>query len=51
MNFFKKLFKDDDRIIGLSGFKNFEEVRIFIPKQEPSTPVFNVNYKKNIFLM
>ena len=51
MNFLKKLFKDDDRIIGLSGFKNLEKVQVYIPKSQPVRPLYNVNYKQNIFLM
>ncbi len=53
MEFFKSLFKDDDRIIGLSGFKKEEESQlgVFIPKFNPAKPIYNVNYQKNFFLM
>ncbi len=52
MEFFKNLFKDDDRIIGLSGFKkeDDEKLGIFIPKFNPAKPIYNLNYRKNFFL-
>ncbi len=53
MELFKKLFKDEDKIIGLCGFKkeNEEQLSVFVPKFNPSKPIYNVNYQKNFFLM
>ncbi len=53
MEFIKNLFKDDDRVIGLSGFKKEEEEKlsVFIPKFNPAKPIYSVNYQKNFFLM
>ena len=43
MEFLKNLFKDEERIIGLCGFKKEEEVRIYIPKLDPSRMIYNTN--------
>lgn len=53
MDFIKNLFKDEDKIIGLCGFKNGEDknLRVFIPKFNPSKPIYNFNYQKNFFLL
>ncbi len=51
MEFLKNLFKDDDRIIGLSGFKKEEVLSVFIPKFNPAKPIYNPNYQKNFFLL
>lgn len=53
MEFLKKFFRDEDRIIGLSGFKkdNDEVLRAFVPKFNPSKPIYSFNYQKNFFLM
>ena len=61
MEFFKKLFKDDDYIVGLSGFKNeCEDLKISRKKSSQSyynifTPqkqnlVFYTNTKNNFLL-
>ncbi|MBQ8168047.1 hypothetical protein IJZ97_01360 [bacterium] len=51
MEFIKKLFKDDDKIIGLCGFKKEEELRVYIPKLDPSKMIYSTNYNKNFFLL
>ncbi len=53
MELLKKLFKDEDRIIGLCGFKKAEQeqLRVFIPKFDATKSIYNVNYQKNFFLM
>ncbi len=53
MDFIKKLFKDEDRIIGLCGFKKEDEdqLGVFIPKFSPANPTYNLNYEKNFFLL
>lgn len=53
MEILKNFFKDDDKIIGLSGFKHEDEERlnVFIPKLNPSKIIFQTNYEKNFFLM
>ena len=53
MDFIKNLFKDDEKIIGLCGFKNAKdsELSVYIPKFNPSKPIYNFNYEKNFFLM
>ncbi len=53
MDFIKKLFKDEDRIIGLSGFKNgeLEDLTVFIPKFNPAKPIYNYKNQKNFFLL
>lgn len=53
MELLKKLFKDEDRVIGLCSFKKEEDVQLkaFVPKFNPSKPIYNFNYQKNFFLM
>lgn len=52
MEFLKKLFKDDDTVIGLCAFKKqTEEVEFFIPKFDATKPVYCTNYEKNFFLL
>ncbi len=53
MEFIKKLFCDEDRVIGLCGFKKNDEqnLRVFVPKFNPSKSIYNFNYQKNFFLM
>lgn len=53
MNFIKNLFKDDEKLIGLCGFKEAagENLNVYIPKFEPSKPLYTVNYEKNFFLL
>jgi hypothetical protein len=50
---FKKIFKDDERIIGLSGFKKAElpkQIYKCAPKLGSEKVVFGTNYNKNIFV-
>jgi hypothetical protein len=50
---FKKIFKDDERIIGLSGFKKAElpkQIYTCAPKVSSEKVVFGTNYNKNIFV-
>ncbi len=51
MEFLKNLFKDEDRVIGLCGFKKEEEVRVYIPRFDPSKNIYNLNCEKNFFLL
>lgn len=53
MELLKKLFKDEDRVIGLCSFRKeeIERQRVFVPTFNPSKSIYNVNYKKNFFLM
>lgn len=51
MDFIKKLFKDEEKIIGLCGFKKEEELSVFIPKFTANKQIYNTNYNKNFFLL
>lgn len=53
MEFLKKLFKDEDKIIGLCAFKQEDEepLRVFVPKFYPSKAIYSANYQKNFFLL
>ena len=53
MDFIKNLFKSEEKLIGLCGFKdeNSENLSVYIPKFEPSKPLYTVNYEKNFFLL
>ena len=51
MEFIKKFFNDDKKIIGLCGFKNEEELDVYIPKFDPSKQIYTTNYQKNFFLL
>ena len=53
MELLKKLFKDEDRAIGLCSFRKQEEepVRVFIPEFNPSKTIYGANYGNNFFLL
>lgn len=51
MEFIKKLFKDEEKIIGLCAFKKEESKRTYIPEFNPSKYIYNTNYPKNFFMM
>ena len=51
MEFLKNLFKDEDRIIGLSGFKDEDELDILFPKTPKLKPIYTLKYEKNFFLL
>ena len=53
MDFIKNLFKDEEKIIGLCGFKDFKpkSMGAYLPKFSPSTPTYKLNYEKNFFLL
>ena len=50
---FKKIFKNDEKIVGLSGFKKDElpkQIYTCAPKLGSEKVVFGTNYHKNIFV-
>lgn len=51
MELFKKFFKDEDRIIGLCGFKKVKQAEVFIPKFDATKSIYTPNYKNNFFLL
>lgn len=53
MEFLKKLFKDEDKIIGLCAFKEEDEEKlsVYVPKFNPSKTIYTTNYQKNFFLL
>ncbi len=51
MEFLKNLFKEEERIIGLSGFKKEDKLDVFIPKTPKLKPIYTLKYEKNFFLM
>ncbi len=53
MKFLKKFFDDENRIIGLCGFKSEKEyeLKAFVPKFNPAKQIYNTNYQKNFFLL
>ena len=49
----KKIFKNDDRIVGLSGFKKCEmpkQIYTCAPKLGSEKVVFGTDFHKNIFV-
>lgn len=53
MKFLKKFFEEENRIIGLCGFKKEEEyeLKAYIPAFNPTKTIYNTNYQKNFFLL
>lgn len=51
MKFLKKIFNDDERIIGLCHFKKQEKLRVFNYKCSYAKPVYCSKYEKNFFLL
>lgn len=52
MEFFKKLFKDDEKIVGLSAFNKKEtKTEVFVPKFTANKLIYSTNYEKNFFLL
>ncbi len=53
MELLKKLFKDEDKVIGLCSIrKEYEEpIRVFIPKFTPTKTFSSTSYNKNFFLL
>lgn len=51
MEFLKKFFKDEERVVGLSGFKKDEKLSVFVPKCPQPKPVYTLKYEKNFFLL
>lgn len=51
MEFFKKIFKEEDRIIGLCGLEKTERLDVFIPKTPKLRPVYTLKYEKNFLLL
>lgn len=51
MEFLKKFFKDDDRIIGLCGLKKITQSEVFVPKFDVTKTIYTPNYKNNFFLL
>ena len=51
MEFIKKLFNDDDKVIGLCSFKKkTQKIYSFTPSQYNAKLVFNTNTKNNFLL-
>ncbi|MDR1168940.1 MAG: hypothetical protein LBK53_08665 [Heliobacteriaceae bacterium] len=46
---FKKLFKDDDKVVGLSSLKRQELPKYYPSKFSPQKVTFGANYHKNMF--
>ena len=53
MGMLKKIFKDDEKIIGLSGFKKEYEKHFysFEPKFNAVKLVYSTNTNKNLFIL
>ena len=51
MELLKNLFKDEDKVIGLCGFRKEDDLGVFIPKFEPNEQIFSTKYEKNFFLL
>lgn len=52
MELLKKLFKDDEKIIGLCAFKKKEQKKYsFTPQFSATKLVYNTNYDKNLFVL
>lgn len=51
MDFIKKLFKDDDKVIGLCSFKKkASKVYTFSPQFNAAKLIYNTNTKNNFLL-
>ena len=52
MELLKKLFKDEDRVIGLSSFRKADEKHYdFRPNFSVDKQIYRTNYEKNFFLL
>lgn len=52
MELLKKLFKDEERAIGLSSFRKADEkVYDFRPNFSVDKQIYRTNYEKNFFLL
>ncbi len=51
MEFLKRIFKDDDKVIGLCSFrKKTQKVYAYTPKFTNTTLFYSTNTKNNFFL-